>query len=570
MNRKYRYNRKEPTSSEIKNLRNFNEVKSKFENQSIPRKRSSKFLGKNQTFYLSVIFVTIVSLGLYYILNNIQKHPEITDLENHEQLDFRMIDPPLENIDIDYTKFVMESASDSGFYISPRGTKLRIPPDCFVYHDGKKVEGEVELYFREFHDPVDFFVSGINMEYDTLGQKKIFESAGMIDMHGKKDGQNIFIAEGKEIHVSMASAWKGNHYNVYYLDTVMQKWEYRLKDKVTDAKSVQESHTIYSQNYQFNFEADVERQMPDDETMLEMNRQLTEAKLNYEDQQALRPEEPRKVSPDRYSFDLDIKEDEFPELQAYKDVCFEVLPEQMFTPKVFETEWNDIKLEKADEELVYLVTLSNDKQKKQYRVQPVFKEESFTEAKKQYNQQFEEYTALLKDKQRKVDSIAAVINKMTRRNKLPANEVEMQDTARVLRNSNYEQASLNALVTRTFAISQFGIWNSDFPSEYPKGKNLTARFAQPNNSNPGFKTIYQAVNDVNALYNYKPDRYNQFSYNKRKENLLWAVNKSGKLCVFRPEKFEDIPGKVKNYTFVMQECPTELSSVEDVKSFLDL
>lgn len=45
----------------------------------------------------------------------------------------------------------------------------------------------VKITYREFADPIDFFVSGIPMEYDSAGRKYNFESSGMCEINAYKD-----------------------------------------------------------------------------------------------------------------------------------------------------------------------------------------------------------------------------------------------------------------------------------------------------------------------------------------------------------------------------------------------
>jgi len=53
------------------------------------------------------------------------------------------------------------------------------------------------------------------MTYDSAGTKYHFESAGMFEIDGTKNGEKIFIAEGKEIAVDMPCKDLNNKFNFY-------------------------------------------------------------------------------------------------------------------------------------------------------------------------------------------------------------------------------------------------------------------------------------------------------------------------------------------------------------------
>ena len=77
---------------------------------------------------------------------------------------------------------------NGGIYEQASGTKLMIPPSAFVDKNGKEVNGEIEIVYREYRDPVDFIFSNIPMSIMTNGELYPFNSAGMFKILAYKNG----------------------------------------------------------------------------------------------------------------------------------------------------------------------------------------------------------------------------------------------------------------------------------------------------------------------------------------------------------------------------------------------
>ena len=70
------------------------------------------------------------------------------------------VNPPLAEINVPTTIYKVNAEKGATLEFKT-GSKITIPKNSFVDRDGKLIKGEVELHYREFHDPVDFFVAGI-------------------------------------------------------------------------------------------------------------------------------------------------------------------------------------------------------------------------------------------------------------------------------------------------------------------------------------------------------------------------------------------------------------------------
>ena len=193
------------------------------------------------------------------------------------------------------------------------------------------MKGEVELRYREFHDAVDFFVSGIPMTYDSAGVKYQFESAGMMEMLAYQNGRQINMAKGKSINVEMASNYKGTEYNLYKLDTLHNNWSCLGKDKVvSESKAIAKTDSVKRPSLQ---------QTPEYktiETKKEAIKKEKETAITALTKPAAEPRKPMQVNKEKHTFDIAVEPKEFPELAVYKGVLFEIGDENKnFSPSLY-------------------------------------------------------------------------------------------------------------------------------------------------------------------------------------------------------------------------------------------
>lgn len=134
------------------------------------------------------------------------------------------IKQPFKNVNVPFHDFVLNASEEKTIELE-NGTSISIPANSFVDANGKMVSGEVNFQYREFHTAADIIASGIPMVYDSAGIKIQFESAGMFEINAKQGDKQVYIANGKNLQVSMASFKAGNNFNFYALDTLEKNWE---------------------------------------------------------------------------------------------------------------------------------------------------------------------------------------------------------------------------------------------------------------------------------------------------------------------------------------------------------
>ena len=213
-------NPKQLTSEQIAKHQDFDALLRQFEKGGIvePPAKSAKI---RPLYYYIGAAAAMLGLLVYFIgsTDNYQQKSE-QYFANQE-----FIQSPIETAKAQFASYAF-NANQGGVYEYKSGSRLVVPAAAFVNDRGELIEGEVIIKYREFHDFIDFYLSGIPMTYDSAGTIYTLESAGMMEIYAEKDGQKVKVAPGKSIDVELASAINApKHlnvppdYNIYKLDS---------------------------------------------------------------------------------------------------------------------------------------------------------------------------------------------------------------------------------------------------------------------------------------------------------------------------------------------------------------
>ncbi|PJB15279.1 MAG: hypothetical protein CO118_04225 [Flavobacteriales bacterium CG_4_9_14_3_um_filter_32_8] len=145
----------------------------------------------------------------------------------------KTITPPISGIDVPKKDFIV-STKEKTLLQMESGTTLDIPANAFVDEDGNVIEGEVDVVFREFIDPIDFLVSGIPMSYDSAGVSYTFSSAGQIEFRASVNGKEVYPNPDNLIQVNMRSYNNDPAMNMYAFNEKLGNWEIKDADTIND------------------------------------------------------------------------------------------------------------------------------------------------------------------------------------------------------------------------------------------------------------------------------------------------------------------------------------------------
>jgi hypothetical protein len=474
------------------------------------------------------IAISIAATGAIISIAFVQS-PETGKTELTEK---KKVMPPLKNVDVDYTLYTV-SAAESSLLKYNSGSLIRIPSNAFVDKAGRPVEGKVDIKYREFHDPADFFMSGIPMTYDSAGTQFHFESAGMLEILAFKDDKPVFINPEKHIVVEMASEQTEDKYNIYQFDSLSGNWKFIYKDRALKMKNWNVKDLPIASTDKLPITASL----------------LPPADLI----------KPQLLNPASYQFNLDVDQKEFPEISVYKEIQFEVKENTPdFAPAYASLIWNDVSLKKNENKGSYLMTLVKGAESHTFEVMPVFDKEAYDKAFQQYSGLLSKRRKEELDQKRKIDSVYSVMDQERNFQYSMAKE-----------NAKNEAASIETqeVVKRVFAISGFGIWNSDCPAILPQGEQFAAGYVDSTGKKLKFKTLYLVEKGRNAMF--AITSYSRLYYNPAKKNILWAVTLDNKLAIFEEEKFKTLKKQNDSCTIQMKVIAEEIKHSYEVKKVLN-
>lgn len=415
---------------------------------------------------------------------------------------------PFADIKIEKTLYQINSECDTVLTYKT-GSNIVIPKNAFVDKDGNPVKGKVKLTYREFTNAFDVYLGGIPMVYDSAGVSQVFETAGMIEINAYSQEQPVFPNPQNKIQVQLNSFQKGNEYNIYQLDTNTGKWNNIGKDDV---------------------------EVEDYDKAIASLPQV--------------PPEPKKAG--QFSFGIGDNTGDYPELKIYKNVLFEPIDN---TRKGFTS--TEIKVKDIGNG-IYNVTFIFD-------AYGVHKEESckcylaFKEGA--------DYDAAMKVYQNKYKALIEKREKMKK---------EIEDQWKYYFDVKQKYADLGLLdlfykkgvenlkgeekITRAFKINGFGFVNCDYPTAYPQGAELIARYKDTKGNDLIINNIVLIEKGRNAIFRYTTS----IKFNPQQENILWGVTKDNKLAYIKSDDFKNVNKTDGEYTFTMNVYSGKLKTYEDI------
>lgn len=582
MKRKINLNRPKISSEEIAQRKDFNSVMQNHGNIA------TKSLLKKPWFLSSVVVATVAVITTVVLLNKentgtqsvseqqttnnqqltTNNEQQITSNEqpitNQQPTTNRCIDPPLKGINVPY-KVYKVNAEKGAVLDFKTGSKISIPKNAFADKNGNLLKGEVELRYREFHDPVDFFVSGIPMTYDSAGMRYHFESAGMMEMLAYQDGKQVNMTKGKSINIELASNYSGTEYNLYELDTVKNNWACLGKDKVKQIDKRQGDQFIFPDKSLQPVQQSNEYKII--ETKKEEVQKEKEVKIAALPKTA-EPKKPVQAKKDKYTFNIEVEANEYPELAVYKGLLFQVGDENKnFSASMYDITWDEASVKEGNKKGEnYLLTLKKASKKYDLIVYPVFEGKNYETAMKEYKDKFVKYEKILEKRvaeEKKIEEEyqAKLLALKNQQEELERKWMEEQ-------NNQFKRMNTEEKVKRVFAINRFGVFNCDQPSNYPQGVMCSANLTNERDAKLMCYEIFLVDAKRNGLFTYYKNPISRFSFNPQSTNMLWTVE-DGVLYLLKPDDFTSIKKGNGLYNLKLARVDQKFNNVEELKAFLN-
>ena len=468
--------------------------------------------------------------------------------------------PPFEGVDIDFENYNVNG--DKGTIIDHKnGSRLVIPANAFIDENGNPIAGNIEIRYREMHDPVDFFISGVAMTYDSAGSKYHFESAGMMEIQAFKDKEEVFLKPEAAINVELASAYDDQKdYNIYHQDNESSQWKYKGKDNNIVTKNML-AEQIKAVNKEIGGMLQVDAEDPD------------------------MPLKPRLADENNFKISIDFNPGEFPEIAAYKNSLFEVDPKEspdFDSDFMYNTVFEDIKLVESDVEDKYKMRLLHEGKTYEHEVYPVFEQEDYEEALAQYETNLEKYNQLVEEKElamnskkeaqkeeiEQLDQKKTFLKERLARLNNGIYSVSKGNELAQLKQKDAVSRRLNNKAFHLFAVNEFGIWNCGIARSLPAGPAMAASFTNIAGTQLQPKSVFMVDLSTNALFSYTPAEFEKFRFNPASRNIAWFVTEDNKLAVLRQEAFDKVQEGNSSHNFKVEVADRKFKAAPEIRQFL--
>lgn len=497
------------------------------------------------------------------------------------------INPPLDGVNV---PFHVESisATEGGELFYESGSIVSFPPNAFVDANGNVIKGKVEVKYREFNDPVEIFLSGIPMTYDSAGVQYDFESAGMTELLAYSEDTPCFVNPESQPEINMVTNDARSKHNLYYLDTVSQQWINQGKDEITDIDQANKALKKEGKSESKSKRKEVE------------------------------PKAPAKLDPSKQSFFVTLLPGALPELASFDNVTFEIAKnEEDYNPEDTKVMWTNVEVLSNKIEGLYDVTFSNESRSVGYICKPVFQGADYDKAyelfeakKKKYelakkerigneialakinktkDEEFEKenariikLNALIESRNTNILAQNAVIDaqnletikenerveELIRLNEARKAEIEEENKKyQASQASKRIDMELEGNIFRSYMVPNFGVWNCDNPN-FTDGITVVTTYSNKSKEYLNLNTVTLIYKDFNGVRKYNT---NNFTVIPDSECMVWAIFEQKFAYIsykdFAKYKFSKNKPSME---LIMNVMDQEVKSPADIKKYLEL
>ncbi|MBK8490198.1 MAG: hypothetical protein IPL49_04635 [Saprospirales bacterium] len=564
----FRINTPSPSRKDIEKHKDFDALLERYQQDPLPKRTTSSPVRRILIAGMSLA----AGLAGWFILTNVPTDAQYEKQAGAYFASQPYVAPPLDQtIQKEYAQFSFDAAQ-GGTYDGRNGTRLHIPTEAFQDAAGNAISGNVDIKYREMHDFVDFFLSGIPMAYDSAGTQYQLESAGMLEIYAEQHGKRLQIRPGRAIEVELVSeisvsdVEEAKAYNVYRLDTLQRNWVYQDVDEMiiveTYFPELPEAHELCTVQESFQLEL----------TALESTEQLALSDLDRELAAPDPPLRPQRHNGTDFVFDFDLSALlQAPESHSLSQEQLDLLregtlwqlhPAETINRDQLAQQWDDLQLRPINSR-DFQLTLFKGAQQLSVVVNPVLSGANYDNALAEYEaamKQYELLTALRADQLRfKRDSVLAHF--AAEREHLNARYQEAWASVEI------EPPPIRHKVINRFKATHLGIWNCDRPME-PKIADVKARFRDESGGALRNRVGYLVDVNKNTITRFYTGRTAKLPINPDTDQLIWMLTDEQQLAICRPASTKQVQTDQGRQTIVMDIVDRPLRNEIDIREAL--
>lgn len=547
-NFKIKLDRPTVSSEEIASKQNFDHVLSSFNQASPPAYKNPWFWGS--AGLASIGLTTVISLNALTI-NKETNEKNITLKDSSLPPDTECIKPPVKGENEEFKTYQVDPRKDEIITLES-GTTIEIDKGSLL---AKNTNEKVEIKVREFHDQSSIFISGIPMDY----KQNAFESAGMIEIRGEQNGENVVINPDKAIEVNLLTHQNPIDFDFWKLNEGEQEWE-KYPAKLVSDNQPKTSNSL----------PQLDRKIQEKTTQITSK---SEAISSLSKPSVTEYKIPKKSA---QNFDIDFNKYDFPELSAFKNIIFEVTSHGGQDPDFNENTdkiWSNMELSKKGDQ--YRVTFTNSSEKYAVDVRPILQGKELKKAQEAMDAALEDYQKTkteLENQKKELEKQRLILEQQWKEEKKRLLEISQQEIIkqqklnRELEENAQKQLTLSRKInteinkiatfngSANFRIQEWGVYNCDKPRAYPQPMKNEIAFLWEGGGHAQFLEIFVFNMDKKNRYTYGTPNMpiSNLGFHKNDDLVLIAIDAEGNLGYLELKKdqqvreFEKIIFKRKN------------------------
>lgn len=573
-----RRNLKQPSSQDIAKFKNFDALLEQYQatNPVTPvRRLESRGAVIRRLSYVAAAAAALA--GIFFVFNWLQKPtaPLLTETEYFEQQPF--INPPIEEVKPQAVAHKVSAAS-GGTYAMQTGSKLVVPTEAFMNDRGELITGDVNVFYREMDDYVDFFLAGIPMNYDSMGTKFNLESSGMVEIYAEKDGERVKLAPGKTIEVELISEIylpEGGalpRYNVYQLDTANRNWTY---EGLAEVKVLGNVETSINNNPISALRKEYANTIATIQSAAEDRLREIEASIPRLDE----PVKPQQKTSNTPTFDLNIRENSViveddpntPEnenerlKQLYGDAIWQIAPGTAYDEqRLSKITWETFRLRQLNSQ-TYELTLSKGNLNYEITVMPALTGKDYSRALKEYEEAHADWESQMADRESQLKAQKDQVQQQLTVEKAAAQKAFEQKLA--ASGENVQEALMSKKrVSSRFQASSLGVWNCSHIIA-PAAEELRGNLEDQTGEEYRQQPVYLVNKYQNTIYRFYAAEDALIRFQEGSDNLLWIVNNQNQIAVLKPADFKKATQKERR-KIILQRLEKPIRGEKEVREIL--
>jgi hypothetical protein len=581
-NYNFNFNPKLPSSDEIDRHKDFGSLLGRFNTERQKRSRQTVI----RRLYLTTAAAAAIGLAIVTFTGIFNPSPsaEMTAQSYFSQQEY-MAAPLPEITKDDFISFRVE-ANKGGVFESPSGSRLVVPAMAFADDYGNMIEGEVDIYYREMHDYVDFFLAGLPMSYDSAGVHYQLESAGAIEIFAEKNGEAVKLAGGKGIDIVLASELYLSNvegeivppFLVYQIDTFNRNWVFQDIDQI----ELLADEILDTNDPLYEYKKELFDRLKDIDQRAVIDMQA----LDSQYPKPVAPLEPRRAESGRPTLELnfldgsiEVEDTENGSLQtelsrlqqAYDGVIWQISPNSpAVDPGAFAVEWESVLIRPANR-LEYELTLIHPQNQVTIIVSPVLIGTDFERAMSRYRQEEAEYQQALAERENQLSAQKLALEKSVQAQKAAVMDA-YKSQLEALKNSGVEFAGKDAYLNKRKVLNRFhasstGVFNC--ARVISRGeKKIQADLRNQFGGHYRHHTAYIAPRGSNTLYRYYANGNMPIDVSQHTDYLIWLVTEDNKIAIGKPNVQALAAQDKKEHTIQLSVQNESVDSEQEVRAIL--